>query len=886
MKKLIFIFSFFYASVFYSQNLTTEGQNLIDDQNNNVILRGINLGGWMLQEPYLLQFTGAANSQNEFKEKLIEFIGQENTDDFYYSWYENFITQADVDSIASFGFNSIRLPMHYNLFTLPIQDEPVLGEHTWLDQGFSMVDNLLDWCEANSIYLILDLHAAPGGQGSGSDINDYNPSLPSLWESSENKNKTIALWGKIAERYRDEPWIGGYDLLNETHWSLQEYELRNLYIDITNEIRIYDNNHIIFIEGNWYANDFSGLTPPWDDNLVYSFHKYWSYNDSLDWVTWIRSQFNIPLWMGEAGENSNQWFTESIKVFEENNIGWAFWPWKKLESISAPFSIDSNLNYDNLVNYFRDEVGAPSIQSAVDGLMELAEDSHISNNKYQKDVTDAMIRQPNSSELIPFSQNSIPGIINASDYDLGTQGISYYDKDFATYHVSTNEFQAWNQGWQYRNDGVDIQNNSEADGNGFHVAFTDSDEWLIYTVDVENTGYYNLITRYSGEYSGNISLLFNDQPIAENIYLYSTGNWNNFINKLTPNIYLTEGNYKFKVYMNQGGYNLYNFNFLKSQNIPDFAISQAYTIDNYNIGVLLNQPIMSGQDFNNSIFGIKIDDNFVDISSINIDQQNNRILVIESTEQFSFASEIKLTNYTSDQILSGFDEYLPEFNDFPVFNNLEDRHLIPGIIQVEDFTDQDGYVIEDCYDVGGGFNFGYTDVGDYAKYQVLVEETGQYEINFRVASEWQGGIISLKLEDGIEEYNLTNISVPITGGWQNWQTTTSIVNINEGAYTLTMTVNQPGFNINWIEFDYLGNSMGLQEPTHNELKIYPNPTSRILNIRTLLQNYKVEVFDLMGKKIYESFDDKFINIDRYENGIYLLKISSSHQTQSKLFVKN
>ncbi|MAU31276.1 MAG: glycoside hydrolase family 5 [Flavobacteriaceae bacterium] len=886
MKKLIFIFSFFHASIFYSQNLTTEGQNLIDDQNNNVILRGINLGGWMLQEPYLLQFTGAANSQNEFKEKLIEFIGQENTENFYYSWYENFITQADVDSIASFGFNSIRLPIHYNLFTLPIQDEPVLGEHTWLDLGFSMVDNLLDWCEANSIYLILDLHAAPGGQGSGSDINDYNPSLPSLWESSENKNKTIALWGKIAERYKDEPWIGGYDLLNETHWSLQEYELRNLYIDITDEIRIYDNNHIIFIEGNWYANDFSGLTPPWDDNLVYSFHKYWSYNDSLDWVTWIRSQFNIPLWMGEAGENSNQWFTESIKVFEENNIGWAFWPWKKLESISAPFSFDSNLNYDNLVNYFRDEVSAPSIQSAVDGLMELAEDSHISNNKYQKDVTDAMLRQPNSSELIPFSQNSIPGIINASDYDLGTQGISYYDKDFATYHVSTNEFQAWNQGWQYRNDGVDIQNNSDADGNGFHIAFTDSDEWLIYTVDVENTGYYNLITRYSGEYSGNMSLLFNDQPIAENIYLYSTGNWNNFINKLTPNIYLTEGNYKFKVYMNQGGYNLYNFNFLKSQNIPDFAISQAYTIDNYNIGVLLNQPILSGQDFNNSIFGIKIDDNFVDISSINIDQQNNRILLIESTEQFSFASEIKLTNYTSDQILSGFDEYLPEFNDFPVFNNLEDRHLIPGIIQVEDFIDQDGYVIEDCYDVGGGFNFGYTDVGDYAKYQVLVEETGQYEINFRVASEWQGGIISLKLEDGIEEYNLTNISVPITGGWQNWQTTTSIVNINEGAYTLTMTVNQPGFNINWIEFDYLGNSMGLEESTHNKLKIYPNPTSRILNIRTLLQNYKVEVFDLMGKKIYESFDDKFINIDRYENGIYLLKISSSHQTQSKLFIKN
>ena len=121
--------------------------------------------------------------------------------------------------------------MHYDLFTLPIQDEPVSGENTWIDLGFSMVDNLLDWCESNNMYLILDLHAAPGGQGFGSDINDYDPNLPSLWESEENKNKTIALWGKLAERYSDEPWIGGYDLLNETHWDLAENELRNFYID-------------------------------------------------------------------------------------------------------------------------------------------------------------------------------------------------------------------------------------------------------------------------------------------------------------------------------------------------------------------------------------------------------------------------------------------------------------------------------------------------------------------------------------------------------------------------------------------------------------------------------------------------------------------------------
>ena len=94
-------------------------------------------------------------------------------------------------------FLTFKLNLHYNLFTLPIEKEPVEGENTWLDKGFSIVDELLQWCEENQVYLILDLHAAPGGQGANASISDYNPDLPSLWESDLNKNKTIALWKKI-----------------------------------------------------------------------------------------------------------------------------------------------------------------------------------------------------------------------------------------------------------------------------------------------------------------------------------------------------------------------------------------------------------------------------------------------------------------------------------------------------------------------------------------------------------------------------------------------------------------------------------------------------------------------------------------------------------------
>jgi len=213
-KHLVFLFILF-SILSHSQGLRTLGKNIINLNGDEVLLRGVGLGGWMLQEGYMMNSSGAADTQHEFIEKLTLLIGEEETEIFYNNWRQNFITEQDVNSIANHGYNSIRLPMHYNLFTLPIEEEPVEGENTWLDTGFDMVDELLTWCEANQLYLILDLHAAPGGQGMDAAISDYDDSKPSLWESSLNQDKTVALWGKLADRYKDKEWIGGYDLLNE-----------------------------------------------------------------------------------------------------------------------------------------------------------------------------------------------------------------------------------------------------------------------------------------------------------------------------------------------------------------------------------------------------------------------------------------------------------------------------------------------------------------------------------------------------------------------------------------------------------------------------------------------------------------------------------------------
>ncbi|MGM0376698.1 MAG: glycoside hydrolase family 5 protein, partial [Bacteroidota bacterium] len=376
MKKKItatFVFTLIIISVSAQGFLHTDGKYIYNGDGEEVILRGIGTGNWMLQEGYMMQTSDIAGTQHEFRARLEETIGEAKTDSFYNAWLQYHFTRTDVDSMKSWGYNSVRVAMHYKWFTPPIEEEPVEGEISWRQKGFELLDSALKWCADNQMYLILDLHGAPGGQGEDSNISDYDPSKPSLWESDLNKDKTVALWKKLAERYSEEPWIGGYDLINETNWTFPEGNnkpMRELYGRITDAIREVDPNHIIFIEGNAFANDFSDLTPPWDDNMVYSFHKYWNYNNpgALDWVLSMRDTYDIPIWLGETGENSNTWFTNLIALCEKNHIGWSWWPVKK-PGINNPLRVKVNDSYTQLIDYWKGEGPAMTEEEAFQAVL-------------------------------------------------------------------------------------------------------------------------------------------------------------------------------------------------------------------------------------------------------------------------------------------------------------------------------------------------------------------------------------------------------------------------------------------------------------------------------------------------------------------------------------
>jgi hypothetical protein len=361
------------------------------------------LGGWMLQEGYMLGIKNEG-TQHSIKARISDLVGQEKCEEFYRRWLQNDLARPDVDLLAQWGFNCIRLPMHYNLFTLPIEQEPVKGQQTWLATGFALTDNLVAWCKANRIYLILDLHAAPGGQGKDANISDYDPAKASLWESDSNRQKTIALWRKLAERYATEPWIGGYDLLNEPNWTFEGKDkngkedssnkpIWDLYQAITRAIREVDTNHLIVIEGNGWGNNYKGFPGPWEKNLVLSFHKYWNPNTpaAIAGFLALREKYRLPIWLGESGENSNQWFRECVSLVESNHIGWSWWPLKKVSSPSCPLTIRQPDDFKKVVDYWNNGGVRPSKETAAKALFDLAENLKAANCRVNEDVVQALI---------------------------------------------------------------------------------------------------------------------------------------------------------------------------------------------------------------------------------------------------------------------------------------------------------------------------------------------------------------------------------------------------------------------------------------------------------------------------------------------------------------
>ena len=852
---LLFVCTFLSLGAFAQSFLKANGQNIVNEEGEEVLLRGMGLGGWMVQEGYMLQTASFASAQHQIRQKITELIGENATQDFYDAWLANHVTRADIDSLKSWGFNSVRLPMHYNLFTLPIEDEPVPGQNTWLPKGFELTDALIDWCAANEMYVILDLHAAPGGQGYDQGISDYDPSKPSLWESSANQSKMVALWRRIAERYKDEAWVGGYDLLNEPNWDLPGgVALRNLYEQITTEIREVDQRHIIFIEGNWFANDFTGLTPPWDDNLVYSPHKYWSFNDqsSIQWVLNLREQYNVPLYLGESGENSNTWFRDAINLLESNNIGWAWWPMKKIEAIAGPLSVEKTSRYQTLLDFWTNGGSTPNQNFVITTLMEITEKLKIENCYYQKEVIDAMFRQIDSEETIPFQTQEIPGKVFATDYDMGRNGSAYFDTDLATYHVSTGNFTTWNTGWAYRNDGVDIERSNDDQGNGFNVGWINDGEWMLYDVKVNEEAVYDINVRVaSAGGGGNFSFKMNDVDLTTPFYVAGTGDWQVWNNLTIRDVVLDPSMQKLKFTAHEGGFNLSLFEFVEKAATTsiDTDFLSAQTIDRNTISLNLNKRMETNSPLMIEDFKIQVNGPEFRINDLSFNPENDRQLIFQLDESLSPQDIIKIT-YTGTDLVAADESPLLTFNLKNVENTLPIINVIPGRVEAEDYFFESGVDLENTFDAGGGKNIGNLDAGDYLDYFVNASNSGTFDVIYRTASNDMEGQIKLYWMISEDERRLLQtVNFAPTGDLQTFENTSStpVFEFPRGQHHLRMEVSQGGFNMNWWEVQQLTVSTRELSQTAS-LKVFPNPSNG--NLWVSSEGIKeLRVYDLLGNKM-------------------------------------
>src|SRR2546425_1354983 len=223
-----------------SRFVVTRGKQIVSPNGKPLLLKGTNLGNWLLPEGYMFKFK-TTNSPRLIQAAINELVGEDEARQFWKTYRDNYITREDIRFIKQSGFNSVRVPFSYRLFVSEGEPQRLEGP------GYELLDHVVDWCRKEGLYVILDMHAAPGGQ-TGDNIDD-SWGYPFLFESAESQGLTVNIWRKIAARYRAEPAVAGYDLLNEpiSHYfdtgSINP-KLEPLYRKIVAGIREVDRNHI------------------------------------------------------------------------------------------------------------------------------------------------------------------------------------------------------------------------------------------------------------------------------------------------------------------------------------------------------------------------------------------------------------------------------------------------------------------------------------------------------------------------------------------------------------------------------------------------------------------------------------------------------------------
>jgi hypothetical protein len=314
-----------------------EGRRFVNPDGSTYAIKGISLGNWLLPEGYMFKFRRAL-SPREIDAVFVHVLGAAGAARFWRDFRDGYITQDDVRFIRAAGFNTIRVPLHYALFVRE-SDPPVFE-----GPGYALIDRLIGWCKQAGLHVILDMHAAPGGQ---TGVNhDDGTGFPLVFYVPRYQAETVALWGHLAERYRNETTVLAYDLLNEPISPYNDEDLLNprlepLYRDIVAAVRQVDVHHPVMLAAAQWSTNFAVFGPPFAGNVAYTYHKFWASTkrDAVQDYVDFSARWNVPVVLGEAGELTDRWNKAFRLLNERFGIGWCFWTYKEPESTSTVVSI-------------------------------------------------------------------------------------------------------------------------------------------------------------------------------------------------------------------------------------------------------------------------------------------------------------------------------------------------------------------------------------------------------------------------------------------------------------------------------------------------------------------------------------------------------------------
>ncbi|MDA3873729.1 MAG: cellulase family glycosylhydrolase [Kiritimatiellae bacterium] len=524
--------------------LKASGTRIVNEAGEEILLRGVNLGNWFLPEAYMWKFPKELGSARKMEAVFEEVLGEEKAEAFWETFYDRYTAETDIEQMAKEGYNSIRLPLNYRLF---MNDG---GEV--LESRMRRIDTLLDGCERAGIYVIIDLHGAPGGQ-TGTNIDD-SLGYPDLFTDPKNLELTLQFWRMIALRYRDRAIVGGYDLLNEPlprgHRQFNG-ALIDLYKRLIKTIREVDNRHMVILECAHWATDFRIFTEKLDDNMVIQFHKYWcptDYRFVRDYLN-IREKLNVPLWMGESGENTLDWIASSFQMLEDYNISWCFWPWKKMETCSSPCSVNMPKDWEKLSQHAKGELQLDAAE-AERILWEYLENIRFENCVYHPEVVRAMMRR------VPFR-------LPAESYGLKGVGRSYYFTDLVTTCVNFRREEGANINFRVPREGElpDYSNKREPHAREEDSLYLEmqAGDWVTYEVNARGeqlVDFTSTLCVPGGE--AVIECWLNSQTNLTGPLILS-GDWH--VHSLATSVKIPDGNHSLKVLVHKGVVRLDLFDF-------------------------------------------------------------------------------------------------------------------------------------------------------------------------------------------------------------------------------------------------------------------------------------------------------------------------------------